>query len=139
MHMELARDHDGLRGLMREFRALMDRARPEDMPEVARLRIAFSQSFRAHLAQEDAHVRDMQRWPQAAETQQIVRAHGRAMTALFLRYSDHIKAWTPAQIAADWAGYRQAVIALQNSLYERMEWEEAHLHPLLGGPVRRAA
>jgi hypothetical protein len=139
MHMELAREHDGLRALMRDFRHLMDRARPQDMPEVARLRIAFSQSFRAHLAQEDTLVRDMQRRSPAAETQQVVRAHGRAMTALFLRYSDHIKTWTPAQIAADWAGYRRAVIDLQNGLYERMEWEEAHLHPLLAPPARRAA
>jgi class 3 adenylate cyclase len=139
MHRELMRDHDGLRGLMRDFRHLMERARPEDMPEIARLRIRFSQAFRAHLAQEDMLVRDMQRRPMAAEGQQVVRVHGRAMTALFLRYSDHIKEWTPARIAADWAGYRKAVLDLQTGLHERMEWEEEHLHPLLAPPTRRAA
>jgi hypothetical protein len=61
------------------------------------------------------------------------------MVALFLRYSDHIKQWTPAQIMADWDGYRRGTLGLQDMLYDHMEWEEAHLHPLIEGRVRRAA
>ncbi|WP_093018358.1 hypothetical protein [Sphingobium sp. YR768] len=139
MHMELAQDHDGLRRMMRDFAHAMESARAEDMPDIARRRIAFSQLFREHMAREDAMVQDLRRNPMTPHADQVVRTSSRAMVALFLRYSDHIKYWTPAQIAADWPGYRAAVLELQNGLYDRMEWEEAHLHPLFAGRVRKAA
>ncbi|MFC3441277.1 hypothetical protein ACFOKF_08710 [Sphingobium rhizovicinum] len=139
MQMILAQDHDGLRKMMRNFAHAMENARVEDMPDIARRRIGFSQLFREHMAREDAMVRDVRRGAMAPQADRIFRDHSRAIVALFLRYSDHIKYWTPAQIAADWPGYRQGVLALQNGLYDQMEWEEANLHPLLQGPAQRAA
>lgn len=139
MVMGLRQDHDGLRLLMREFAQLLAVAGMKDMPDLARRRIAFSQAFREHMGREDAMVRDLVRRPLTPQATGIVREHGRAMVALFLRYSDHVKDWTPAQIAADWSGYRNAVLDLQNGLYDRMDWEEQHLHPLLEGPTLRAA
>jgi len=84
-------------------------------------------------------VQQLRRRPLTPEANQALREHGRAIVALFLRYSDHIKQWTPAQIDADWVGYRTAVLALQDGLRERMAWEEKHLHPLLASDVRKAA
>ncbi|WP_420144872.1 hypothetical protein [Sphingobium sp.] len=139
MHTELAQAHDGLRMAMRNFAHVMQTARVEDMAMVARLRTAFSQLFREHMAQEDGMIASLRRTPVTPETDRILREHSRAMVALFLRYSDHIEYWTPAQIAQDWPGYRTAVLSLQNGLHERMEWEEDHLHPLFTAPTLRAA
>ncbi|HUD95189.1 hypothetical protein [Sphingobium sp.] len=139
MVMGLRQDHDGLRLLMREFAQILHGAGADGMVELARRRIAFSQAFREHMGREDAMVRVLSRHPMTSSATQVVRDHGRAMVALFLRYSDHVKDWSPAQIQADWAGYRDAVLILQNGLYDRMEWEEQHLHPLLEGPTLRAA
>ncbi|WP_298398451.1 hemerythrin domain-containing protein [Sphingobium sp.] len=139
MQMELAQDHDGLRKMMRDFAHAMESARVEDMSDIARRRIAFSQLFREHMAREDAMVQNLRRGAMPPQADRIIRDHSRAMVALFLRYSDHIKYWTPAQIAADWPGYRVAVLDLQNGLHDRMEWEEANLHPLLIDTPRKAA
>jgi hypothetical protein len=139
MKYDLARDHDDLRVTMREFAQLLQRSSVEDMPEIARRRIVFSQLFREHMGREDAVVRGAGPALMTPEATKAVREHGRAMVALFLRYSDHIKCWTPAQIVNDWQGYRDAVLALQDALYERMEWEEAHLHPFFATMPRKAA
>lgn len=139
MHMELTQAHDDLRAAMRDFAHIMQAANADDMPEVARRRTRFSQLFREHMGQEDAMVSALRRSPLAPSADKVLRDHGRAMVALFLSYSDHIKLWTPAQIAQDWPGYRNAVLTLQNGLYDRMEWEEQHLHPLFTGPSLRAA
>lgn len=139
MHRELAQAHDGLRMSMRHFAHVMQAARLEDMAAVARLRTSFAQMFREHMAQEDGMITALRRNPVTPRTDRVLREHSRAIVALFLRYSDHIKYWTPAQIGRDWPGYRRAVIALQDGLYERMEWEEDHLHPLLSGPASYAA
>ncbi len=139
MMMDLRHDHDGLRRQMQEFAQLMAGAGPKDMPDIARRRIAFAQAFREHMGREDAVVQQLRRRPLTPEANQALREHGRAIVALFLRYSDHIKQWTPAQIDGDWSGYRTAVLALQDGLRERMAWEEKHLHPLLAGEARKAA
>ena len=139
MMTDLRHDHDGLRRMMQDFALMMRSARPEDMLEVTRRRIAFSQAFREHMAREDRMVQQLRKGPLSPEAGQALRGHGRAIVALFLRYSDHIKIWTPAQIETDWAGYRTAVLGLQDGLRERMAWEEQHLHPLLTPEVRIAA
>ena len=91
------------------------------------------------MGREDARALDLRNGRQAAQADPVLREHGRAIRILFLRYSDHIKQWTPAQIMADWGNYKRATLALQDMLYDHMEWEEAHLHPLIEGRVRRAA
>ncbi|MDO7833646.1 hypothetical protein Q4610_01175 [Sphingobium sp. HBC34] len=139
MPTKLKQDHDALRGMMREFAYVMHAHGPEALPDIARRRIAFSQLFRDHLGREDAGVVALRDGPVAARAAPVARDHGRAMVALFLRYSDHIKVWTPARIEQDWQGYRDAVLALQQSLCDRMDWEERHLHPLMMETPRRAA
>lgn len=139
MMMDLRRDHDGLRRIMHDFALMMHSGQLKDMPDVARRRIAFSQGFREHMAREDAMVQTLRKRPLLPEASQALREHGRAIVALFLRYSDHIKIWTPAQIEADWAGYLAAVLELQEGLRDRMAWEERHLHPLLMPKDRIAA
>lgn len=139
MTEELAQGHDALRVAMRDFARIMDRSGPEDMPVIAQKRIAFSQLYRDHMAKEDAAVRGLTRPSLPMEAEQAVRDHGRAIVTLFLRYSEHLKHWTPAMIAQDWTGYRAAVKQLQDSLHERMAWEEKHLHPIFARPSRRAA
>ncbi|MCP1468850.1 hypothetical protein J3E64_000517 [Sphingobium sp. OAS761] len=133
MHVELMRDHDGLRVLMREFAQAMDRAGSDEVAQISRLRVQFSQRFREHMGREDAYVRALRGRMLPPSTDKLIRHHNRALVALFLRYSDHIKYWTSAQIVADWQEYRLAVLALQDGLYDKMEWEEAYLHPLLDG------
>lgn len=139
MSTELKQDHDVLRGMMQAFAHVMRTQGVEAMPDIARRRIAFSQQFREHMGREDALVVALRTRPTDAQTDMVLRDHGRAMVALFLRYSDHIKYWTPAQIALDWHGYRDAVLDLQEGLFERMAWEERHLHPLMTTQLPRAA
>ncbi|WP_236616839.1 hypothetical protein [Sphingobium lactosutens] len=139
MMTDLRHDHDGLRRMMQDFALMMRSAGPEDMPEVTQRRIAFSQAFREHMAREDRMVQQLRKGLLSPEAAQVLREHGRAIVALFLRYSDHIKIWTPAQIEADWVGYRTAVLGLQDGLRERMAWEEQHLHPLMTPQTRIAA
>lgn len=139
MLMQLKQDHDALRGMMRDFAQVMRAHGPEALPDIARRRIAFSQLFRDHMGREDAMVVALRSGPMAAQADPVMRDHSRAMVALFLRYSDHIKVWTPARIAQDWHGYRDAVLELQQGLLDRMAWEEGHLHPLMMEAPRRAA
>jgi hypothetical protein len=139
MHIELTQGHDDLRAAMRDFAHILQSATVQDMPEVARRRTRFSQLFRDHMGQEDAMITTLRRGPLTPQADGVLRDHSRAMVTLFLRYSDHIKYWTPTQIGQDWRGYRDAVLILQNGLYDRMEWEEDHLHPLFTGPSLRAA
>lgn len=139
MLTELKQDHDALRGIMRDFTHIMRTQGPEALPDIARRRIAFSHLFRDHMGREDAMVVALRAGPMAAQADPIAREHSRAMVALFLRYSDHIKSWTPAQIERNWSGYRDAVLDLQQGLLDRMLWEERHLHPLMAEAPRRAA
>ncbi|MEC3911048.1 hypothetical protein U5A82_11380 [Sphingobium sp. CR2-8] len=139
MHRKLTQEHDDLRVAMRNFAYVMRTACNDDIPSIARLRIDFSQMFRAHMAQEDAMVTALRHSAISPQIDRTLRDHSRGVVALFLRYSDHIKYWTPVQIGKDWPGYRDAVLSLQNGLYERMEWEEQHLHPLFDGAALRAA
>lgn len=138
MPTELIEDHHVLRGMMRDFASMMDDD-VRDMALLTRWRIRFAQLFRDHMGREDMLARGLRQGPLAMEVEPVVHQHGRTMVALFLRYSDHIKQWTPAQIMADWDGYRRGTLRLQDMLYDHMEWEEAHLHPLIEGRVRRAA
>ncbi|MFD1105687.1 hypothetical protein [Sphingobium olei] len=139
MITELTQGHADLRVLMLDFARAMEGASPDDMPTLAQKRIAFSQLFRDHMAREEAMTSALPRADLPPEQEQVVRDHHRGIVALFLRYSEHVKCWTPAQIATDWPTYRKAVLALQDELRERMAWEEAHLHPLLGKDRRIAA
>lgn len=136
MTLELTRDHDSLRIAMRSFAQAMNRANTADMSEIARRRIAFSQLFRDHMGREDSMVQQLRRLPPSSRAADVIDEHGAAIRALFLRYSDHIKYWNPAQISADWSGYRAAVLA---SLHERMIWEERNLHPLTAGMGHQTA
>lgn len=139
MNEKLTQGHDDLRVLMRDFAHIMQTASIDDMPLIARLRIAFSRSFSDHMGRENATIDALRRGPLTPHADGILRDHRQAIVALFLRYSEHIKYWTPAQIGQDWPDYRRAVLALQGQLYERMEWEEKHLHPLFESPRLRAA
>lgn len=139
MSMELKRDHDALRGMMREFAHVMRANGPEALPDITRRRIAFSQLFRDHMGREDAMVVALRFGPTASQADPVAREHSRAIVALFLRYSDHIKNWTPAKIERDWPGYRDDVLDLQQGLLDRMAWEERYLHPLMMEAPRRAA
>ena len=139
MTIILKQDHDALRAMMHDFAHVLRTRGSDALPDIARRRISFSQLFRQHMGREDARALDLRNGRQAAQADPVLREHGRAIRILFLRYSDHIKQWTPAQIDADCAGYRTAVLALQDGLRERMAWEEKHLHPLLAGEARKAA
>ncbi|MBZ9648789.1 hemerythrin domain-containing protein [Sphingobium sp. 3R8] len=139
MPTELRQDHDALRGMMREFAHVMRTQGPEALPDITRRRIAFSQLFRDHMGREDALVVALRTGRTAVQSDPVARDHSRAMVALFLRYSDHIKNWTPARIERDWSGYRDSVLELQQGLLDRMAWEEQHLHPLMAEAPRRAA
>lgn len=126
-------DHDGLRRMMREYAAMMGVVRPADLQELGRRRIAFSQLFRQHMGREDAMVQAVRLSGVGLAGERIMQEHRDRVMALFLRYSDHIKQWTPDQIDRDWGAYRSAVLALQQSLWALMEWEERYLHPLAAG------
>ncbi|MBV2150636.1 hypothetical protein KRZ98_20745 [Sphingobium sp. AS12] len=139
MSIILKQDHEALRVMMREFAHIMRTSGIEALPDIARKRIAFSQLFREHMGREDARALDLRNGHLAAQADPLLREHGRAIRALFLRYSDHIKYWTPTMIAQDWSGYLEAVLTLQGELAEQMAWEERNLHPLMDAQPRRAA
>lgn len=139
MSILLKQDHEALRVMMQEFAHIMRTSGVEALPDIARKRIAFSQLFREHMGREDARALDLRDGHLAAQADPLLREHGRAIRALFLRYSDHIKYWTPTLITQDWNGYLEAVLALQGELAERMTWEERNLHPLMDAQPRRAA
>lgn len=136
MLTQLHHDHDALRVMMHDFTHVMRTSGPEALPDIARRRIAFSRLFRDHMGREDAMVGALRRGPSTTQARPAIREHGRAMVALFLRYSDHIKCWTPARIGQDWGGYRDAVLDLQQGLFDRMAWEERQLHPLMAPTAR---
>lgn len=136
MNQQLAQDHDGLRTIMRDFMTALDR---RDMADIARRRIEFSQLFRSHMAREDNAVNTLRQGGNPSRDLPVAFEQSRAIVSLFLRYSDHLKRWTPAAIEADWTGYRHAVAQLQQALLDRMAWEEAQLHPLLPRAQGRAA
>lgn len=126
----LKTDHDDLRLMIQDILSLLSGHGPERMADLVRLRTAFSKRFRQHLAHEDADLRA--RAASGGEALQAVCAlHGQKQRGYFLRYSDHIKRWTPDLIAKDWAGYRSGVMDLARGHRELMDWEERELHPLL--------
>lgn len=136
MNYQLVQDHDDLRTIMRDFMTALDR---RDMADIARRRIAFSQMFRSHMGREDDAVTALRQSRNPVRDLPVAFQQSRAIVALFLRYSDHVKRWTPAAVEADWAGYRHAVAVLQQALLDRMAWEEAQLHPLLPPAKGRVA
>lgn len=137
MPVELTSDHDDLRRQMREFSQLM-MIDPPDKEDLMRRRIAFSKMFRDHMCREDEATTSIRRTG-SGPAQAAAVEHSALVRALFLRYSEHIKQWTPATMSADWRGYGRAVIALQNGLYELMDWEESNLFHHLDAPTRFAA
>ncbi len=137
MPVELKADHDDLRAQMREFSQLM-MIDPPDRADIMRRRIAFSKRFRDHMSREDVATATL-RYQNNGLAKAVAAEHGAKFRALFLRYSDHIKQWTPAEMGRDWAGYRAAVLGLQNGLYDLMDWEEENLFQHLEGPARYAA
>lgn len=137
MALDLVADHDDLRRMMREFAHLMTMD-PPDRDDIMRRRIAFSRMFREHMSREDSAATPLRR-QNVNPAQAAAVEHAVLLRTLFLRYSDHIKQWTPGQIERDWGGYRSAVLAQQDSLYELMDWEEANLFCHLSGRTRYAA
>lgn len=139
MTRTLARDHDDLRAAMHDYAAILRGPAAEGLAAIMPRRIRFSQIFREHMGREDGEVEALANRLRDPAAMKVVRDHRRALVALFLRYSDHVKQWTPAEIARDWAGYRDGVLALQEGLHDRMAWEEAELHPLIVATGHRAA
>jgi len=136
MKYQLAQDHTALRTVMRNFVQALDQ---RDIADIARRRIEFSQLFRGHMAREDVTVNALRRSETPTRDLQTACDHSRATVSLFLRYSEHLKRWTSTAVEADWAGYRHAVVELQNAMLDRMAWEEVHLHPLLPRAGNHAA
>lgn len=119
--------------MMREYAALMPVERPADLQDLLGPRVAFSQRFRTHMGREDGLERLVRTSGIDMAGEQVVREHRNRIMALFLRYSNHIKHWAPAQIERDWPGYRRDVLDLQKTLTTLMDWEERNLHPLAAG------
>ncbi|PZQ59324.1 MAG: hypothetical protein DI544_11765 [Sphingomonas taxi] len=118
-------DHEALRASMRRFVDLMAAGYDAARDALPRERVAFSQLFRQHLAEESAHVRT------ALPDDAIAAKAAGDMQALLQEYSAHVSHWTPARIDADWDGYRCAVLRLQRRMLVRMAWEERELLPRL--------
>ena len=134
MTQHLKAEHDALRAEMRAFAIMMPVQRPNDLTALMRGRTSFSNLFRQHLAHEESRMTSLRTGYPDCPMEQAQREHGNRLRRLFLNYSDHIKAWTPARILADWARYRSDVLALQKGLHDLMAWEEKALHPLLRDP-----
>jgi len=102
-----------------------------DMLRVTRQRISIFQIFQSHMERKNKAVARLRQCGFPHDAVAILKAHDEATRDLFLRYSDHTRVWTPDRIKLDWAGYRAAVIALQQLAHDRLSWEEDVLHPLL--------
>lgn len=139
MTIILKQDHDALRAMMHDFAHVLRTRGSDALPDIARRRISFSQLFRQHMGREDARALDLRNGRQAAQADPVLREHGRAIRILFLRYSDHIKYWTPAVIKGSWDDYLAAVLVLQGELADRMAWEERCLYPLIDAQPRGVA
>ena len=124
MTQHFLKDHDDLRALMRGYPAGV-RNDAADRAMLLRDRVAFSQLFRRHLADEDAQIRNV-----LGNDPLAVRAAA-DMQRIFRDYSAHLSQWTPPRIEGEWGDYCRAVLALQRRLIERLAWEERELFPRL--------
>jgi hypothetical protein len=126
-HVEsLCRQHEELRALADEYERELGKANA-DLAALASCRWKLARLVSSHLAYERTYVLGS------------LATHGGMASQRFAddlkkvgdRLSGHVREWTPAAIADDWAGYGRACRALINLLRAQMASEEADLYPLL--------
>lgn len=126
-HVEsLCRQHEELRALADEYERELGKA-SADLAALASCRWKLARLVSSHLAYERTYVLG------------ALAGHGGTASQRFAdelkkigdRLSAHVREWTPAAIADDWAGYGRACKALINLLRAQMDSEEVDLYPLL--------
>jgi len=130
MQVSMQAEHDVLRGIAREFAAILDGPLPEDMTYASKMRIEFSRLFRAHIASEREYAQHCLMGA-GKPVRMLVEDHFRRFSQLYFDYSSHVHHWRAEDIRDDWQGYGRAVRALQTRFYEMLEWEEKEVLPAL--------
>ena len=124
---------------MRDYAELMRSGAPGDMTTVAKKRIAFSRLFREHMHDVGAAIDAARGGVLLESDSRILASHSENFQPIFLRYSAHIKYWSPDRIASEWEEYCAACIALQDMYGRQLDWEEQFLVPVLKRALPRAA
>jgi hypothetical protein len=126
-HVEtLCRQHEELRALGDEYERELSKA-AADLAALSGCRWKLARLVSTHLAYERTYVMGALATRGGAAGQRFsddLKAVGDLLSA-------HVREWTPAAIADDWAGYGRAARALIKSLRMQMDNEEAELYPLL--------
>lgn len=121
--------HQAIGTLLTALEALCQDQQP-DMEKISAVRLELTRASRARSAYLNATV-----YPQvmrAAPDQRIALEKLKSDGILMLvRSGDHIRHWTPRQIAADWSGYCSASKLARATMRSRIELEAKLLYPLL--------
>lgn len=130
IHLEtMLRQHDELRALADEYDRQLARPEP-DLAALANCRWTLARLLSSHLAYEGAHL-----FPTlnsgSESARQVARRMSAAVVGLGEHLQNHVREWTPAAIADDWAGYCRTSSKMLGLLRDHMAAEEVDLYPLL--------
>lgn len=126
-HVEiLCRQHDELRGLADDYERELDKP-GADLAALAGCRWKLARLISTHLASERMYLYAAL----AKRGDQTGEPLGKRLGSLADKLSAHVRNWTPASIADDWAGYGRASRELMKVLREQIAREESELYPLL--------
>lgn len=134
-------DHDRLRRLADEFVILLSGETLPNVNDIMKGRAGFTALFHAHFSAETRALEALRTGNPDSPVDKLLAEHAARLREVHLRHSDLIQRWPIRRIEAEWRTYGREVGAQRDFYVTFLDWEEAFIHPLLGGSsgLRRAS
>lgn len=130
MFEHLVDAHHCIRQAIEEFNLFLDNDGSEAADDLMRRRTEFTSFFKDHISLDHELV---QRMAASGDPriQPIAKAYSERFGKLYLDYNSHTRFWQPERVRNDPGGFKIAARALQQRLFDLMEWEEKEMVPAL--------
>lgn len=131
MLQKLLDDHRLLKVHATALKTLLGQPAPPEAQQLADARWALGSCVMQHLAFEARHLYTHLEQDERAEVRAVGLRFQADLSRTFDPYVEHVRSWTPEDVAADWDGYRHATIRLIDTMIDRILREEAELFPFV--------
>jgi len=125
----LCDQHRQIRKLAADLTMMTQQSGFSDTEEFGRLRVAISRALQAHFEAEDK-VLGHAMWSKSGMPAALLADWDRRRQRFRMSYSQHVRDWTLADAARDWAAYGRAVALCIGEGETLARFEETEIYPL---------
>lgn len=125
----LCEQHRQIRKLAADLTTMTQQSGFSDTEEFGRLRVAISRALQAHFEAED-RVLGHAMWSKSGMPAALLADWDRRRQRFRMSYSQHVRDWTLADAARDWAAYGRAVALCIGDGETLARFEETEIYPL---------